>query len=94
MMRVPKIDKGKYKGAKKCTIEGGQHSKLLEIIIVILYTIYSGAKEKVIQANVWYLTGSDRLRTPPGCAVSPAAPSRCCPAAKSPSGGFAPLPPA
>jgi hypothetical protein len=46
MMRVPKIDKGKYKGAKKCTIEGGQHTKLLEIIIVFLYTIYSGGGGK------------------------------------------------
>jgi hypothetical protein len=46
MMRVPKIDKGKYKGAKKCTIEGGQHTKLLEIIIVFLYTIYSGGERK------------------------------------------------
>ena len=62
--------------------------------ITLVSAKVSGQKEGTTEEGPGLLTGSDRRRTPPGCAVSPAAPSRCCSAAKSPSGGFAPLPPA
>jgi hypothetical protein len=46
-MRVPKIDKGKYKGAKKCTIEGGAAHKIVgDYYCFLVYNLFGGGKKK------------------------------------------------
>ena len=59
--------------------------------ITLVSAKVSGQKEGTTEEGPGLLTGSDRRRTPPGCAVSPAVPFRC--SASSPNAGSARRPP-